>query len=128
MKSEKGNVLLKFFVIILISSLIILFTIIILNLRLDYAKGQHKITPTAIDNDFWGNYKVYFKTSEYTQNNNEDFYYIEKGNEELKKQMEECIKNEKTVIVYYDKWVGFKDIGAPETAPIIKIEVLEEGE
>ena len=96
------------------------------SLRLDFAGGQHRITPTAIDTDIWGNYKVYFKTSEYTQNTQEDYYYIDKNNTELKEQMEECIKNGDTIMIYYDKWVGFKGITAPDTSPITKIEILEE--
>lgn len=126
MKKENGNCLLGGFILILVGAVIILFFIGLCSLRLDFASGQHKITPTSIDTDMWGNYKVYFKTSEYTQNSNEDYYYIEKGNEELKNQMEECIKNNETVMVYYDKWVGFKGISAPDTAPITKIEILEE--
>ena len=126
MKNEKGNYLLGSFILIFIGAIIILFFVGLFSLRLDFASGQHRITPTSIDTDIWGNYKVYFKTSEYTQNANEDYYYIDKNNTELKKQMEECIKNEYTVMVYYDKWVGFKGITAPATSPIIKIEILEE--
>lgn len=126
MKNEKGNCLLGGFLLILTGAIIILFFIGLFSLRLDFASGQHRITPTSIDTDIWGNYKVYFKTSEYTQNSNEDYYYIDKNNTELKEQMEECIKNGDTVMVYYDKWVGFKGITAPDTSPITKIEILEE--
>lgn len=126
MRSEKGNCLLGGFLILLVGTIIILFFVGIFSLRLDFASGQHKITPTAIDTDIWGNYKVYFKTSEYTQNANEDYYYIDKDNTELKEQMEECIKNGDTVMIYYDKWVGFKGITAPDTSPITRIEILEE--
>lgn len=126
MRREKGNCLVGAFVLIFIGALIIFIIIGLFSLRLDFASGQHRITPTSIDTDMWGNYKVYFKTSEYTQNSNEDYYYIEKENEELKNQMEECIKKGETVMVYYDKWVGFKGITAPDTSPIIKIETLEE--
>lgn len=126
MKNEKGNCLLGGFLLILTGAIIILFFIGLFSLRLDFASGQHRITPTSIDTDIWGNYKVYFKTSEYTQNSNEDYYYIDKNNTELKEQMEECIKNGDTVMVYYDKWVGFKGITAPVTSPITKIEILKE--
>ena len=126
MKKEKGNCLLGGFILIFVGAIIILFFIGLFSLKLDFASGQHRITPTSIDTDMWGNYKVYFKTSEYTQNANEDYYYIDKDNIELKEQMEECIKNEDTVMVYYDKWVGFKGITAPDTSPITKIEILEE--
>lgn len=125
-RSEKGNCLLRGFILILVGAIIILFCAGLFSLRLDFASGQHRITPTSIDTDIWGNYKVYFKTSEYTQNANEDYYYIDKDNTELKEQMEECIKNGDTVMVYYDKWVGFKGITAPDTSPITRIEILEE--
>lgn len=126
MKKENGNYLLGGFITILIGAIIILFFVGLFSLRLDFASGQHRITPTSIDTDMWGNYKVYFKTSEYTQNANEDYYYIDKDNTELKDQMQECIKNGNTIMVYYDKWVGFKGLTAPNTSPITKIEILEE--
>lgn len=126
MRKENGNYLLGGFISILIGAVIILFLIGLFSLRLDFASGQHRITPTSIDTDMWGNYKVYFKTSEYTQNANEDYYYIDKNNTELKDQMQECIKNGDTIMVYYDKWVGFKGLTAPDTSPITKIEILEE--
>ena len=34
---------------------------------------------------------------------------------------EKGIKNKKEVVVYYDKWIGFKGLGSPKTSPIIKI-------
>ena len=126
MKKENGNYLLGGFISILIGAIVILFFIGVFSLRLDFASGQHRITPTSIDTDMWGNYKVYFKTSEYTQNANEDYYYIDKNNTELKDQMQECIKNGDTIMVYYDKWVGFKGLTSPDTSPITKIEILEE--
>lgn len=126
MEKENGNYLLGGFILILIGAIIILFFVGLFSLRLDFASGQHRITPTSIDTDMWGNYKVYFKTSEYTQNSNEDYYYIDNDNTELKEEMQECIKNGDTIMIYYDKWVGFKGITAPETSPITKIEILEE--
>ena len=107
---------------------IIIFFIVALagNLCLDFASGNHRITPTAIDSDMWGNYKVYYRTSQYTQNSQEDYYYIDKDNKELVDLMNEYIRQGKEVIVYYDKYVGFKGISAPTSAPITKIEVIEE--
>lgn len=95
------------------------------NLCLDFAAGSHRITPTAIDTDMWGNYKVYFKTSEYTQNSQEDYYYIKKEDTELAEQMREYIIEGKEVLVYYDEWVGFKGFTNPSEAPITKIEKIE---
>ena len=126
MKKENGNYLLKGFILLLIGAVVILFFIGVFSLRLDFESGQHRITPTSIDTDMWGNYKVYFKTSEYMQNTNEDYYYIDKNDTELKDQMQECIKNGDTIMVYYDKWIGFKGVTAPSTSPITKIEILEE--
>ena len=64
--------------------------------------------------------------SDYKLLKNNNYYYIDKNNTELKEQMEECIKNGNTVMVYYDKYIGFKGISAPTSSPITKIEILEE--
>lgn len=95
------------------------------NFCLDFSSGSHRIIPTAVDNDMWGNYKVYYRTTEYTKNSEEDYYYIDKNNKELAEQMKECIKQGKEVIVYYDKYIGFKGFTAPSEAPITKIELVE---
>jgi len=94
-------------------------------LRLDYAEGSHKIEPTAVDKDIWGNYRVYYKTSDYTQDSQENYYYIDKDNSELAEEMKEYIKQGKKVIVYYGEYVGWKGLTAPGTSPIIQIEILE---
>ena len=109
-------------VIILITCLIILGNC---GIRFDFESGSHRITPTAVDVDFWGNYKVWFKTNEYTKNSEEDFYYIAKDNSELADQIKDCIKNGETIMVYYDKYVGWKGVSSPKSSPIVKIEVVE---
>lgn len=88
----------------------------------DFEAGSHRIIPTAMDTDMFGNYKVYFKTSEYTKNNEEDYYYIDKNNKEIAEQMQEYIKKGIEVVVYYDKYVGFKGFTAPKESPIVRIE------
>lgn len=88
----------------------------------DFEAGSHRIIPTAMDTDMFGNYKVYFKTSEYTKNNEEDYYYIDKNNKEIAEQMQEYIKKGIEVVVYYDKYVGFKGFTAPRESPIVRIE------
>lgn len=119
---KKGIVKIALSIIVMIIILIALFG----NWQFDFSSGSHRITPTAVDNDIWGNYKVYYRTSQYTQNTQEDFYYIDKANKELADQTRECIKQGKDAIVYYDKYIGFKGITAPATSPIIKIEIIEE--
>ena len=63
-----------------ISAIVIIWVIFgileITGLRLDYSAGQHYIIPTAIDTDFWGNYKVYYKTTVYESNASESYYYV----------------------------------------------------
>lgn len=88
----------------------------------DFEAGSHRIIPTAMDTDMFGNYKVYFKTNEYTKNNEEDYYYIDKNNKEIAEQMQEYIKKGTEVVVYYDKYVGFKGFTAPKESPIVRIE------
>lgn len=130
LKSEKGYIDGEFIggcaIVIFLILLIVGFLVMVFgNFCLDFESGSHKIIPTAVDNDMWGNYKVYYRTTEYTKNSEEDYYYIEKNNTKLADQMKECIKQDKVVIVYYDKWVGFKGFTAPSEAPITKIEPIE---
>lgn len=127
MKSEKGEILAGFIVAI-VTIFIIFGFYALLCVRLDVESGSHRIIPTAIDNDMWGNYKVYYRTTEYTKNSEEEFYYIDKNNTELAEEVRECIKNGQTLIVYYDKYVGFKGLSAPSEAPITKIELVESEE
>lgn len=94
-------------------------------LHLDFASGSHRIKPTAVETDMFGNYKVYFKTTEYEKNSQEDYYYIEKNNIDLVNEVREIIKQGKEIIVYYDKYVGFHGFGSPDTAPITKLEIIE---
>lgn len=130
-RQEKGYVdteLIGLIVKIIAFLLIIGFitTAIFGNLCLDYAAGSHRITPTAVNTDMFGNYKVYYKTSQYTQNNQEDYYYIQKEDTELAEQMKEYVSEGKEVIVYYDQWVGFKGFTAPSTSPIVRIEEVKD--
>ena len=129
-KNEKGYVDLELiggiiFIVIVLSIIVFFIAAIFGNLCLDFAAGSHRITPTAVDTDIWGNYKVYYKTSEYTQNSQEDYYYIKKEDTELAEQMKEYVSEGKEVVVYYDEWVGFKGFTNPSEAPITKIEVIE---
>ena len=120
-KENKIKNINKKFIIIIIVIWGLLGVLEITGLRLDYSSGQHSIIPTAIDTDFWGNYKLYYKTTIVESNSSESYYYIEKDREDLVEIISECIKNKEEVVVYYDRWVGFKGIGSPETSPIIKI-------
>lgn len=129
-KSEKGYVDWELvggviFIVIVLSIIGFFIAAFFGNLCLDFAAGSHRITPTAVDTDIWGNYKVYYKTSEYTQNSQEDYYYIKKEDTELAEQMKEYVSEGKEVVVYYDEWVGFKGFTNPSEAPITKIEVIE---
>lgn len=102
---------------------IVIVTISATLLRFDFAGGSHRITPTAVDQDFWGNWKVYYRSpNSYVGEAEERFYYIEKGNQEIHDQIQEAIQNNWNVMVYYERWVGFKGIGSPKESPIIKVE------
>lgn len=125
LKNEKGYVLGTCILGLIALAVVGCIFVGLLGLRMDFESGSHRIIPTAIDRDVWGNYKVYYRTTEYTKNSEEDCYFIDKDNTELAEQMKECIKNGQTVIAYYDKYVGWKGFDAPNTAPITKIEVVE---
>lgn len=130
MKNQKGYIELSTIIFVLL--LVLLFGSLIIavvgNFCLDYESGSHRIIPTAVDKDLWGNYKVYYRTTEYTKNSEEDFYYIDRNHTDLVEQMRECIKQGKEVVVYYDEYVGFKGHTAPPSSPIVKIEPLEKEE
>lgn len=115
----------KVFIGMFVGAIVLVILIGMFSLRLDFASGSHRITPTSMDTDMFGNYKIYYKTSEYTKDSEENYYYIEKSNISIKEQMEECIKKQETIMVYYDKYVGFKGITSPDTAPITRIEIIE---
>lgn len=109
-------------------SLIIIVAVImsvITPLRFDFAGGSHRIVPTAMDTDIWGNYKVYYKTSDFTHNRNEDFYYIDKGDKDLADLTSQNIVNSREMVVYYDRYIGWKGFTAPKTSPIIRIETVK---
>lgn len=120
--------LFKVVISVIVSFFIIAVVILMAGLRFDYAEGGHKIKPTAVDSDFWGNYKVYYKTSEYTQNSQENYYWIDKNAPEMAEKIKEYIRANKEIIVHYDKYVGYKGISAPAESPIIRIELVEESE
>lgn len=124
LKDKKGFI--EVFICITILVVFALLILFGLGLRLDFAGGSHRITPTAVDNDFWGNYIVYFKTSEYTQNTQESYYCIDKGDIELAEEMKDYIKQGKDVMVYYDKYVGWKGISSCGESPITKIEAIND--
>ena len=121
-KENKIKNINKKFIIIIIVIWGLLGVLEITGLRLDYSSGQHSIIPTAIDTDFWGNYKLYYKTTIVESNSSESFYYIQKDREDLIEIIADCIKNKKEVVVYYDKWIGFKGLGSPKTSPIVEIQ------
>lgn len=128
LKDERGYIECGTFIGMVFTLLIIVGMgfVIFGNLCLDFASGNHRITPTAVDTDMWGNYKVYYRTSQYTQNSQEDYYYIDKDDTELADEMKEYVRQGKEVVVYYEKYVGFKGISAPTSSPITKIELIEE--
>lgn len=119
---KRGKKAKKIFFIILITIWAICIVLDLTGFRFDYEAGQHSIVPTAIDSDFWGNYKVYYKTTFTERNSSESFYYIEKNRTDLVQTIEECIKAKTYIIVYYDKWIGFKGLTSPTSSPIIKID------
>lgn len=111
-------------------AIVIVAAILVFNihpLRFDFAAGSHRITPTAIDMDIWGNYKIYYKTSEFTHNKSEQFYYVEKDRQDLIDSISQVINNNQEMVVYYDKYIGWKGFTSPSTSPIVRIETIRTG-
>ncbi len=106
-------------ILIILGILGIMFTF-----RYDYKSGSHKITPTAIDKTFAGHYKVYYKINEFTSEEQEKFYFIEKNQEDIIHTIETAINKNRTVLVSYDVYIGFKGFGSPNSSPIIKAKIV----
>ena len=104
---------------------IILVTLLSASWRFDYAGGSHRIIPTAVDTDFWGNFQVYFKTSALTQNQEEDYYYVHKRNRQVAEQIRDAILKNQEIMVYYDRYIGFKGPTSPKSSPIVRVEYID---
>lgn len=121
---EKGRRKMRILQILVVVG-ILLIGLVALCFRFDFAEGSHKIIPTAVDTDFFGNYKVYYKTSALTQNIEESVYYVSKDNPEIAEQIREALLENKEIVVYYGKMFGFYGFNAPREAPIYKVEFVE---
>jgi len=111
----------------LVAVIILVLGVTSLTFRFDYAAGSHRIIPTAVDSDFWGNYRVYFRTSIMTRDHEEGHYYISRGNTHLAEQIRTAMLNNQEVMVFYDRYIGFKGFTAPKSSPITRIEIIGSG-
>lgn len=96
-------------------------------LRVDFAGGSHAIIPTAVDETFWGHYRVYFRSphDQFSRDQEEQWYYIHSRDSELAEQMRQHMLSGETVLVFYSRYVGLFGMGAPSSAPIDRIEIVE---
>ena len=94
--------------------------------RFDYQGGSHKIYPTAVDNDFWGNYKVYYKTTLLTREEDEGIYYISRGRKDIRDKVRRAIMENNPIVVHYDRYIGIKGLLAPKESPIIRVDIIDE--
>ena len=107
---------------VIVAALVIVFAF--LSFRFDYAAGTHRIIPTAVDTDFWGNYQVYFRITDFTGTEADEFYYIRKKDSEIAKQVQTAIANNQEIVIYYDRYIGFKGPIAPKSSPITRVETI----
>ena len=116
----------RFFITAIIVAVAFAAILLSLTLRLDFAAGSHRIIPTAVDTNFWGHYRVYFRGAHdvFLPDAEESHYYILRGNTELANEVRQAILNGQQIVVFYERWVGFKPIGSPSSGPIYRIEVV----
>lgn len=95
------------------------------SIRLEFKGGMHKIIPTSIEKEIFGNYKVYYKASPFAQDTKEKYYYIEKGQDEIVATIEAAILNTEEIAVYYNNYVGLKGFTAPPCSPIVRVEIIK---
>jgi len=94
--------------------------------RFDYQGGSHKIYPTAVDNDFWGNFKVYYRTNPLTKEEDEKIYYIARGRRDVRDKVRQAIVENKPIVAHYDRYIGIKGIFAPKESPIVRVDIIDE--
>jgi|GEM_PF-5594323 len=97
----------------------------LLGVRFDYQAGSHKIIPTAVDQDFWNNYIVYYRTTAFMKDEEEKFYYIHRDNKELAQQVRDVILDGHEIFVHYDRYIGVFGIRSPKTSPIVRIDIID---
>lgn len=116
--SFKIKLMVSFVIVLTIIGLVLTF---ISPLRFDFAGGNHRIFPIAMDNDIWGNYMVYYRSNDFS---NTGYYYIDREDKDLAEHMTKAIAESKEVIIYYDPYLGWKGFNAPKTAPITRMEII----
>jgi len=88
-------------------------------MKWDPESGQNSGYISAVDKDYWGNYKVYFRDTE--QGGGSTYtYYIRGHNEELLKQAREAMTNSDRVVVKYEALKEFTTLGG---SPIVEITI-----
>ena len=92
--------------------------------RFDYQAGAHRIYPTAVDSNFWGHYMVYYKTTQFTKDEDEGIYWILRGRQDLVKEVKDAILKGEAIVVHYGRWIGFKGLTVPRESPIIKVDTI----
>ena len=103
---------------------VLVIVLAVLSFRFDYAAGTHRIIPTAVDTDLWGNYQVYFRITDFTGTEADEFYYIRKKDSEIARQVQTAIANNQEIVIYYDRYIGFKGPTAPKSSPITRVEII----
>ena len=93
--------------------------------RFDYAGGSHRIIPTAVDRTLVGHYLVYYKTTVLTKDQDEGTYYILRRDKAIADQIQNAMVRGQEIVVFYDRWIGFKGVTSPHTSPIIRVEVVQ---
>lgn len=87
----------------------------------DPESGQNSGYISAVDKDYWGNYKVYFRDTE--QGGGETYtYYIKKSDENLVTQARDAMMKSDRVVVRYESLTEFTTLGG---SPIVEITIPE---
>jgi hypothetical protein len=116
----------KIFSVVIIAIIVLIPLMAIFNpFRFDTAGGSHRITPTAMDTNIWGHWMVYYRTTDFTKSSEEEFYFIHKDNTDIVEQIQDAIIYGDEIVVYYDRYIGYKGWTAPDTSPITRIEIIK---
>lgn len=94
----------------------------------DLRFGKDIIRPTSISRDIWGNYKIHFDSDMASNDRFEGFYYIDANQSWLAGEVNDAIKSNRDIVIYYDSYIGWKGLMAPETSPIIMVKIIDQND
>lgn len=104
---------------------VIIATIYIGSMRWDPKSGVHRIRPISMETDGFGNWKIYYRVSNFAANAKKEYYWLSAGQDEIAELVKKSIAEDKEVMIHYGPWFGLKGFFSPPESPITKVDIIE---